>query len=240
MKFVAFSLLLVFSSIHAQDYEARLEWGQTMALGTLVSGVVSQVRVKPGQNVKKGDLLIALDDREFVARLRLAKALAAQTTALQQEAERELQRALELYDQGMLSEHDLQQAKIANLDAASRQAEAAMKYTQAQLDLERSRILAPANGQIREIHTWVGQPVQNQQAIQSLVLMVKAGDWSFRLMIPGRPGDFRPIQVIRGKDSLSTYGLQFAPIDGKNLTRVQGKVHIPGAMPGELIKIRLQ
>ena len=49
----------------AADVPAVVGWAQRVELGMLVSGVVAEVHVRPGQSVKKGDELISLDQRGF-------------------------------------------------------------------------------------------------------------------------------------------------------------------------------
>ncbi len=147
-----------------------------LRLGTLVSGVVADVRVRTGQQVRAGDVLVILDQREFRARLERAKALSARASALLAEARREEERALELYDRGLLSDHELQKAQIDRLEAEAHKAESMAEETRAGLDLERSTIRAPFDGRILEVNTWKGQPVQNALTIQTMILLGVQGN----------------------------------------------------------------
>ena len=45
----------------AADLPAVVGWLQRVELGTLVSGVVSEVHVRPGQQVRRGDKLLSLE-----------------------------------------------------------------------------------------------------------------------------------------------------------------------------------
>ena len=101
--------------------QATLQWGQRAELGTLVSGVVAEVPVRAGQSVNKGALLVTLDDRGFRARVQGAQAAVTRTGVRFEEAKREQERAIELYDRTVLSEHERQLAEIA-LAEAGRQA----------------------------------------------------------------------------------------------------------------------
>ncbi len=142
-----------------------------LKLGTLVTGVVAEVRVSKGQQVSAGDVLVILDQRAFRARLERARALSARASALLAEARREEQRAQELYDRGLLSDHELQKAQIGRLEAEARRAESMAEETRARLDLERTTVKAPFDGRILEVNTWKGQPVQNALAIQAMILL---------------------------------------------------------------------
>ncbi|BAO45294.1 efflux RND transporter periplasmic adaptor subunit [Thiolapillus brandeum] len=157
------------------DSEVQTKQGRVLPLGTLVSGVVAEVKVQEGQQVKAGEELLILDQREFRARLNRAHAVASRADALFAEALREEERARELYDQGLLSDHELQKAQIGRLEAEARKAEAAEEALQSQLDLERSHVRAPLAGRIVEVRAWKGQPVQNALNIQTLVVLKVAG-----------------------------------------------------------------
>jgi multidrug efflux system membrane fusion protein len=161
--------LLSLSGLLAAETDARQE--RELKLGTLVSGVVAEVKVREGQQVRAGAVLVVLDQRAFQARLNRTRAVASRAAALFAEALREEKRARELYDRGLLSDHELQQAQIGRLEAEARKAEAGEEETQARLDLERSRILAPRDGRVMEVKTWKGQPVQNALSIQTLIVL---------------------------------------------------------------------
>ena len=96
------------------DVPAVVGWSQKVELGTVVSGVVSQVDVQPGQLVKKKG---RQPDHAGQSRLqqpggrRLAEFAHAQ--AALQEAQREDERAAELYDRTLLSDYERNQALIA-------------------------------------------------------------------------------------------------------------------------------
>ncbi len=147
-----------------------------LKLGTLVSGVVADVRVRKGQQVRAGDVLVILDQREFKARLDRARALSARASALLAEARREEERALELYDRGLLSDHELQKAQIGRLEAEARRAESMAEETRARLDLERSTVKAPFDGTIVKVNAWKGKPVRNTLNIQTMIVLGVQGN----------------------------------------------------------------
>ncbi|HEY2131622.1 MAG TPA: HlyD family secretion protein [Acetobacteraceae bacterium] len=75
-----------------------------LAVTTDVSGVVSEVAVKEGQRVKRGDLLFRLNQRPFLIALAGAKANLAQTALMLQAMQRDYQR--------MLRDADARQAQV--------------------------------------------------------------------------------------------------------------------------------
>lgn len=141
------------------------------AVGTLVSeeavtvrpeiaGRISDIRFHEGQSVRRGDVLLTLDDA--VARAELQQARANQALA-----NSKYQRANELQRQGFISRQGRDEA--AN---AAQVASADVALAQARLD--KTRIVAPFDGEIglRNVsvgdYVTVGQDLVTLQAIQSL------------------------------------------------------------------------
>jgi multidrug efflux system membrane fusion protein len=146
-------------------------WSQRVELGTLVSGVISQVHVRPGQSVKRGDTLVELDDRGFAGQVQRWRAEYRHAKGLLEEAEREDERAAELYDRTVLSDFERNQALLA-LDAArAHLALVNAHLVDARLDLERSQIKAPFDGVILQVNAVPGQTVISEMQVQPLVAL---------------------------------------------------------------------
>jgi RND family efflux transporter MFP subunit len=107
-----------------------------------VSGKIEKMLVVPGQNVKAGELLLQLDAREVQAQL-------DQALALRQQAQNDLKRATDLFQQKILSqsEYDNAQSKFRVTDAAATEAETLLGYT---------KVTAPFAGVITRKYADVG------------------------------------------------------------------------------------
>lgn len=155
----------------AADVSAVLAWSQKVELGTLVSGVIGEVHVRPGQTVTKGDRLVSLDGRGFNAQVARRLAGYKHAKAALEEARREDERAIELYDRTVLSDFERNQALIG-LHAARANAEAARAdLTEAQLDLERSVVRAPFDGLVLAVGVSPGQTIVSEWQSQPLVTL---------------------------------------------------------------------
>ena len=99
-----------------------------------VSGKIEQMLVVPGQVVTNGGLLAEIDAREIQAQY-------DQTAAVRQQAESDLKRATDLFQQKILSssEYDSAQSKFRVAEAAASQAKTLLGYT---------KVIAPFNGVI--------------------------------------------------------------------------------------------
>jgi len=100
-------------------------------LGASVAGTVTAVRVREGDRVTAGDLLVSLDDREARAAVRQAEAALAETVASTRDAlaqaereselaDRDLERLRAVFDEGGLTRQRVEQAEQRAHDARSR------------------------------------------------------------------------------------------------------------------------
>lgn len=171
-------LLMLLGNAWAGELPGTLAWGDRVSMGTLVSGMVAEVAVRPGQRVAKGDLLVSFDSRGFRAELNGARAELARAEILLEEARREQARALELYERTVLSEHERTLAEIDLRKAQARDSRARAELVRATLDHERSQLRAPQAGVVLAVHVSAGEAVLNTLRSEPLVeLAVDQAMW---------------------------------------------------------------
>ena len=110
-------LLLAALPAGAESLAGRLDWVAPLELSTPRSGLVREVLVASGDRVAGGAPLARLEMRDARAHLAAAQAALNATRAAMEEAARERDRTQELYDRTLLSDHDLQLAQIALIEA---------------------------------------------------------------------------------------------------------------------------
>lgn len=155
----------------AADVPARVTWTQRVELGTLVSGVVSEVHVTPGQAVAIGEPLVSLDRRGFATQLDRRQTEHEHARAVLAEAAREDERAAELYDRTVLSDFERNQALVALKAARAAESRARAALVEARLDLERSVIRAPFAGAVLAVAVAPGQSVVSELQSRPLVTL---------------------------------------------------------------------
>jgi membrane fusion protein (multidrug efflux system) len=148
-----------------------------------IDGPVADVRVVDSQKVRRGDILVVLDDTDAKLALRQAEAdlarAQAQVASARANLERsgiDLQRREALVDSGSVSGDELTQVKngATNARAALNAAVAAEALAQARLekatvDLGRTVIRAPVDGVIARRQVQLGQRVQPSVPLLSVV-----------------------------------------------------------------------
>lgn len=149
------ALGLASSSAVALDLKGRLEWVSKAEL-RVTDGVIEKVSVTVGQHVSKGTLLLKMDQREFQAAVLEAKAQVARATVNKDDADKDLERAQELYDQGLIAEEELKETQLKQAATIAELESGKAKQTVAEIALERTELHAPYNGIIVEQNVWDG------------------------------------------------------------------------------------
>jgi membrane fusion protein, multidrug efflux system len=118
----------------------------TVSIESQVAGIVSTVHYTQGQFVKRGELLVSLDDRPYQAALQLAQANLTKDKANAALADVEAERYQKLYASGVVPKEQLdQEVATAAAEKAAVQADEAAVET-ARLNVSFCSIYAPIDG----------------------------------------------------------------------------------------------
>lgn len=110
-----------------------------------------------GAKVKKGDILVQIDDRDYKAALDAATSELQSLEARKNEAEKNFHRIKNLFAQQVVSQQQYD-TTIANYSESKARYDAvAAKLVQAQLNFENTQIKAPSDGIIARSSAEVGQ-----------------------------------------------------------------------------------
>ena len=120
----------------------------TVSLKSRVDGQIMQVNFQEGQDVRKGDLLIVIDERPFQVALAQAQANLQRDEAQLANAKAQYERNKALYDSGVVAKQDLDtmQASFGQYEGTIAADKAAID--QAKLNLVYCRITSPIDGRI--------------------------------------------------------------------------------------------
>lgn len=211
---LALPLLLIAAPAHAQ--EDAVVRGPTRpqrlaTLGPQADGVVREVLVAEGAQVREGDVLLRLDDEVQAARIGLARAAAEaegelrQAQVQHQEAQAVHARTQQAAGRGAATEWEVRQAR-ARLEvtrAAAEGAEERRRIEQRRLDLELAQqaqlvIRAPFDGVVTRIDTVAGATLTRADrpltvadlSVLEAVLYVPAQAWTAL-----RPGQDHPLML---------------------------------------------
>ncbi len=138
------------------EYAGKIKARQHVEIRARVEGYLETMHFEEGGYVNKNDLLFAIDQKSYAARVEKAKAQLKKNEALKLKAERDLNRIRPLYEQNAASQLDLDNA-IAAFESA--QAEVVMSeadLTQAEIALSYTSVRSPISGFISESSADIG------------------------------------------------------------------------------------
>lgn len=150
----------------------NVEATSIVSVKAMISGELTKIHFKQGQDVKQGDLLFSIDARPYEAALNQAKATLARDEALvkqyqsqvekdraqQRNAQLEAERYVTLHKEGIVSSElvDKYQADAASSSAIVQADLAAVKNAEAALEADKAAI---ANAQIQLSYTTIRSPL---------------------------------------------------------------------------------
>lgn len=131
--------------------------GHSVLLAAKVGGYVTAVHVIDGQKVKKGDVLVEIDDRDYKNTLDQEQADLDAIQVNLQDAQRNFNRLSELFKNGAVSRQQYDNASAAYFSAKAKFDAMTAQVAQAKLNLENTKITAPEDGVIARTSVEVGQ-----------------------------------------------------------------------------------
>jgi RND family efflux transporter MFP subunit len=160
-------------------------------LAAKVMGTVIEIRKTAGQSVRRGEILVVLDDREVAGNIGQAEGALAQAKAAAALAASNLQRFEQLKERGAASQLELDQARFAHETAlgAVRQGEAAVATASSYRNY--ARIPAPFDGQVVDRMVEVGdlaapgRPLMRVEDASRLTLHVSLSETQAHAAQPG-------------------------------------------------------
>lgn len=157
----------------------------TVQMRSQVTGQLSAIHFKEGQDVRKGAPLFTLDARPFEAALQQAQAVLARDTAQAKNAQSQRARSDDLFKRGLIP-RDQYETQIANASAL----EATLAADQAQIDnarlnLQYTHILAPISGRTGALGVHQGDLVRANDTVP-LVVINQIAPIFVTFSVPGR------------------------------------------------------
>lgn len=133
-------------------FPAQLRGNKDVSIYPQVSGTLVNVLVSEGQRVKKGQKLFQIDDSKYKAVVDDAKAAVLMAEANVETQELELSATKQLFDKGIVSEHQYKVETNSLRIAKAQLSEMKAALTRAQADYDHTSICSPSDGVIGNIN----------------------------------------------------------------------------------------
>lgn len=229
-------------------------------VGTSVSGEIKEIHVKDGSWVKAGDLLVTIDQERYRQdlnhadlSLRSAKQDLQNAQAIFDKQNGTYARQLALFKQGLISEDQFQDAKLAqdNTDNGLQRARVAVQQAESQVALSKDALAktilrAPMAGRVTGLIAEKGETaIAGQTNVAGAVLMVisdmaemvaeaKVGELDVVKLRPGQPAE---IQV----DAMPGKVLQGVVLNvSSSADRAQNSLGMGGSQEAQNYKVRVK
>ncbi|MDH3355629.1 MAG: HlyD family secretion protein [Chromatiales bacterium] len=190
-------LNIFMTNIWAFELDGVTKWHQRIDLTPLSSGAVEKVAVKVGDQVRQGDLLLALEHKLETSQWKLAQQRLKQANLLYSEAQREHERIEDLYERGLISDHDRSIGEAVWVGVSADLLAAKMALVSAKRDLNQRELKAPFNAIVINREVEVGSLI-NHQLLQEPVLTIASSSF---MRVEGVLKNNQLIQ-IEGKQTL--------------------------------------
>ena len=158
----------------AESVTGRVDFADRHHLDFGVSGEVVAPGVRPGDRVEAGAVLLRLNQVAFKVDLEAAAAEMAWKKALLDEADRAFERDNELYEEGSLSQVELDLSGIRHLKAESEYRRSVANHAASESRLGRSRITAPVAGIVLTVNARPGDRVNLESASRPALVLGSA------------------------------------------------------------------
>lgn len=182
---VSLACLIMFATpgVNAGEYDATLDWAGRVELGLAVSGTLERVDARPGQRVRKGEVLAALEATLFRAGVAEARAELDRLTEEQTDAARELDRARELYARTVTPTSELEAAQLRHARATAGLAAAQARVERARRLLAQSELVAPFDAVVLARHAEPGLVTSAHCQPAALLTVARAEELRARALL---------------------------------------------------------
>jgi membrane fusion protein (multidrug efflux system) len=166
---IIYGATLIFHSLTHESTDDAFVDTHVVSVAPKIAGRVSVVHVRDNQAVKKGEVLVEIDPRDFQVALTQAQANLAKDKATEVQAAANEKRAKDLFSKSVISAQE-RDASIATAESTGGNVqadEAAVK--QADLNLSYTKIKAPIDGRVTNKSVAPGDYLQVGQRLMALV-----------------------------------------------------------------------
>jgi len=139
-----------------------------------VSGEITALPVREGQEVKKGELLLKIKPDTYIARRDQMEAAINSAKANRERSQSEYKRAEDLYAKGLISEADLEAARTLYHVNKAQYEQAQATLIQAIEDLNKTTVYSPMKGTVSQLNSELGERVLGTQQFQGTDVMTIA------------------------------------------------------------------
>jgi len=128
----------------------QIESKETAAISTRIMGFVSSVKVKPGDKVQKGQLLVTISNGDILAKRAQAQAMVSESEAALKDAKKDYERYEELYKKQSASTKEFENATLHYNSVKAKTEAAYQMKNEADAMLTYTNLVSPFSGVVTQ------------------------------------------------------------------------------------------
>lgn len=128
----------------------QVEAQETAIIGTRVMGFVSSIKVKPGETVRKGQLLMVIKSEDIAAKRAQAQAMIAEAEAAFEDARKDFDRYTELHKQQSASTKEFENVTLRYNSVKAKLETAQQIKNETEAMLSYANLVAPFSGTVTQ------------------------------------------------------------------------------------------
>lgn len=144
------------SFVYVTTDNAQVE-AHSVMLASKVSGFVVAVKAKEGAKVKKGDILVEIDQRDYQNTVQQMKSELTSLQARKVDSEKNYHRIQELFSKGAVSQQQYDATSANYSDIKAKFDAVSAQVAQSELNLENTKVKAPTDGFVAKRSVEEGQ-----------------------------------------------------------------------------------
>jgi len=183
-------------------YTGKTQASSSQEVRARVSGILEEIYYKDGENVKKGQKLFKIEQTDYIANLKAAKAKKTRDLATLKLAQADVNRYKPLVKDGLAPRVTLEQyeAQVATIEADISSDNAAIR--QAELELSYTIVTAPIDGQASRRLVDKGNLVGQNES--TLLTTINNTDPLYAYFSPSEE-DFQKIRKFKDQDVMQAF-----------------------------------
>ncbi|TVP88892.1 MAG: efflux RND transporter periplasmic adaptor subunit [Pseudomonadaceae bacterium] len=129
-----------------EQYPARVRGAREVQVRARVAGILLERTFDEGSTVEQGDVLFRIDPAQYAVQVKQAQAAVTNARAERDQANRDWERAVQLFERGALSASERDRARTQRDFALAGLAQAEAQLDEAELNLSYTDVKAPLSG----------------------------------------------------------------------------------------------
>lgn len=151
-----------------RTFSGTAQAGAETNLSFKVSGTIQDIRVKVGDQVRRGQVISTMDPKDYRIRVEEAEAALEQAQAQSRTASASYDRVQALYENRNASKQDLDAARAASESAHAQVSTIEKRLELARLQVEYTQLKAPTDGDVAMVTAEVNENVQSGMPVVTI------------------------------------------------------------------------